>query len=58
METAFGVGAKPGQMSTPLRSHEGHTRRGHVRGARALDLLDILELFLGKQLVEVSDDLV
>jgi len=43
------------------RHHEfarRHTRSGHVRGARALDLLDVLELLFGEYLVEVSDDLV
>lgn len=34
------------------------TRSSHVRRAGALDLLDVLELVLGEDLVEVGDDLV
>ena len=34
------------------------TGRGHVRGPRALDLLDVFVRFLGEELVEIGDDLV
>lgn len=47
-KTAFGDVSKARRVAIPLRLRVKLTRSCHIRSTRALDLLDVLELLLGK----------